>query len=165
MTRASTPSHRHILLASLTGTAVEFYDFYIYATAAALVFGPLFFPASSATAQLLLSYASFGLAFVARPVGAIAFGHFGDRVGRKSTLVVSLMLMGGSTVAIAFLPTYAQAGWIAPLLLLGLGALLARMQRDLEKRHDCSDVNAALLMALQRTPIAQVGTFLRRLAA
>lgn len=93
------------------------------------MFGPLFFPASSATAQLLLSYASFGLAFVARPVGAIAFGHFGDRVGRKSTLVVSLMLMGGSTVAIAFLPTYAQAGWIAPLLLciarlgqgLGLG--------------------------------------------
>ncbi len=81
MTPASPVSHRHILLASLTGTAVEFYDFYIYATAAALVFGPLFFPASSATAQLLLSYASFGLAFVARPVGAIAFGHFGDRVG------------------------------------------------------------------------------------
>ena len=73
MTHASAPSHRHILLASLTGTAVEFYDFYIYATAAALVFGPLFFPASSPTAQLLLSYASFGLAFVARPVGAVAF--------------------------------------------------------------------------------------------
>jgi len=126
----STPaSPRRILLASLVGTAVEFYDFYIYATAAALVFGPLFFPASSASAQLLLSYASFGLAFVARPVGAAAFGHFGDRAGRKSTLVASLMLMGGSTVGIAALPTYAQAGWIAPLLLcvlrfgqgLGLG--------------------------------------------
>ena len=125
----SPASHRRILLASLTGTAVEFYDFYIYATAAALVFGPLFFPASSPAAQLMLSYASFGLAFVARPVGAVAFGHFGDRVGRKSTLVASLMLMGGSTVAIAFLPTYAQAGWVAPLLLcllrlgqgLGLG--------------------------------------------
>ncbi len=123
------PDTRRILLASLTGTAVEFYDFYIYATAAALVFGPLFFPASSASAQLMLSYATFGLAFIARPVGAILFGHFGDRVGRKSTLVASLLLMGGSTVAIAFLPTYAQVGWVAPLLLcilrfgqgLGLG--------------------------------------------
>jgi MFS family permease len=126
MTAAST---RRILTASLVGTAVEFYDFYIYATAAALVFGPLFFPAESASAQLLLAYASFGLAFVARPVGAVAFGHFGDRVGRKSTLVASLLLMGGSTVAIAFLPTYAQVGWLAPALLcvlrfgqgLGLG--------------------------------------------
>jgi MFS family permease len=122
-------STRRILTASLVGTAVEFYDFYIYATAAALVFGPLFFPAESASAQLLLAYASFGLAFVARPVGAIAFGHFGDRIGRKSTLVASLLLMGGSTVAIAFLPTYAQIGWVAPALLcvlrfgqgLGLG--------------------------------------------
>src|SRR5438132_1393980 len=83
-----------------------------YATAAALVFGALFFPAESGTAQQMLSYASFGLAFVARPVGAIVFGHFGDRVGRKSTLVASLMLMGGSTVAIAFLPTYDQVGWL-----------------------------------------------------
>src|SRR3546814_5417967 len=80
------------------------------ATAAALVFGPLFFPSESASAQLMLAYASFGLAFVARPVGAVLFGHFGDRIGRKSTLVASLVLMGGSTVAIAFLPTYAQIG-------------------------------------------------------
>ena len=87
-------SPRRILTASLVGTAVEFYDFYIYATAAALVFGMLFFPAESGTAQQMLSYASFGLAFVARPIGAIVFGHFGDRVGRKSTLVASLMLMG-----------------------------------------------------------------------
>ena len=110
-------SSRRILAASLVGTAVEFYDFYIYATAAALVFGPLFFAGQSASAQLLLSYATFGLAFVARPVGAVLFGHFGDRVGRKSTLVASLLLMGGSTVAIAFLPTYAQVGWWAPALL------------------------------------------------
>jgi MFS family permease len=110
-------SARRILTASLVGTAVEFYDFYIYATAAALVFGELFFPAESKTAQQMLSFASFGLAFIARPVGAIVFGHFGDRVGRKSTLVASLMLMGGSTVAIAFLPTYDQVGWVAPLLL------------------------------------------------
>jgi MFS family permease len=109
--------HRRVLAASLVGTAVEFYDFYVYATAAALVFGPLFFPSESATAQQLLSFMSFGLAFVARPVGAIAFGHFGDRLGRKSTLVASLLLMGVSTLLIAFLPTYAMVGWVAPLLL------------------------------------------------
>lgn len=110
-------SHRRILLASLVGTSVEFYDFYIYATAASLVFGPLFFPAGDPSTQLLAAYASLAVAFFARPVGAWAFGHYGDRVGRKSTLVVSLMLMGGSTLAIAFLPTYAQAGYLAPLLL------------------------------------------------
>src|SRR6516162_1034533 len=94
-----------ILVAALVGTAVEFYDFYIYATAAALVFGPLFFPAGSHAAQTLYALMSFGIAFVARPVGAVVFGHFGDRIGRKSTLVVSLLLMGGSTLLIAFLPT------------------------------------------------------------
>lgn len=106
-----------ILAASLVGTAIEFYDFYIYATAASLVFGPLFFPAESASAQLLAAYASFGIAFFARPVGSIVFGHFGDRIGRKSTLVASLLLMGGSTLLIAFLPTYASMGWVAPFLL------------------------------------------------
>ncbi len=106
-----------ILGASLAGTAVEFYDFYIYATAASLVFGALFFPASSASAQLMLSYATFGVAFVARPVGAVAFGHFGDRIGRKSTLVASLLIMGLSTLLIAFLPGYARIGVAAPLLL------------------------------------------------
>ena len=110
-------SHRRILAASLVGTAVEFYDFYIYATAASLVFGKLFFPSASASAQLMSAYATFALAFFARPLGAAVFGHFGDRLGRKSTLVASLILMGGSTLAIAFLPTYAQAGWVAPFLL------------------------------------------------
>lgn len=111
------PSTRRILIASLVGTSVEFYDFYIYATAAALVFGPLFFPADSPSVQLLAAYASLGVAFVARPLGAWVFGHYGDRIGRKSTLVASLMLMGGSTLAIAFLPTYETAGWAAPLML------------------------------------------------
>jgi len=110
-------THARVLAAAHVGTAVEFYDFYVYATAAALVFGPLFFPAESASAQLMFSLMSFGLAFIARPVGAIAFGHFGDRLGRKSTLVVSLLLMGVSTLLIAFLPTYAIVGWVAPLLL------------------------------------------------
>ena len=120
MTAAASNHSARVLAASLIGTAVEFYDFYIYATAASLVFGPLFFPASSPSAQLLAAYASFGLAFVARPVGAALFGHFGDRIGRKSTLVTSLLLMGGSTTAIAFLPTYESVGWLAPALLCTL---------------------------------------------
>lgn len=113
----SAASTRRILAASLIGTAVEFYDFYIYATAASLVFGPLFFPASSPSVQLLSAYASFSIAFIARPLGASVFGHYGDRIGRKSTLVASLLTMGLSTLAIGFLPTYESAGWIAPLML------------------------------------------------
>src|SRR3546814_367798 len=109
--------HKRVLAASLIGTAVEFYDFYIYATAASLVFGPLFFPASSPSAQLLAAYGSLALAFFARPLGAAVFGHYGDRIGRKATLVTSLMLMGGSTLAIGFLPTYQSIGWWAPLIL------------------------------------------------
>ena len=110
-------THARVLAASLVGTAVEFYDFYIFGTAAALVIGPLFFPSESPSAQTLLALMTFGIAFFARPVGAVAFGHFGDRIGRKSTLVVSLMLMGGATFLIAFLPTYAVAGSAAPALL------------------------------------------------
>ncbi|WP_216094888.1 MFS transporter [Sphingobium phenoxybenzoativorans] len=109
--------NKRVLIASLTGTSVEFYDFYIYATAASLVFGPLFFAAAPPSTQLLFSYASLALAFFARPLGAAVFGHYGDRIGRKSTLVASLMLMGGSTLAIAFLPTYQSIGWWAPLIL------------------------------------------------
>lgn len=114
---AGSASSRRVLAASLIGTAVEFYDFYIYATAASLVFGPLFFPAHSPAVQLLASYASLSVAFIARPLGSIVFGHFGDRIGRKSTLVASLIIMGGSTLLVAFLPTYQQAGWIAPFML------------------------------------------------
>lgn len=110
----STP---RILAASMIGTAVEYYDFYIYATAASLVLGPLFFPSTSPSAQLMAAYASFALAFIARPLGAMVFGHFGDRIGRKSTLVASLLIMGGSTIAIGLLPTYGSVGWLAPLLL------------------------------------------------
>ena len=106
-----------VLSASLIGTAVEFFDFYIFGTAAALVFGPLFFPSESTAAQQLAAFMSFGLAFFARPLGAIAFGHFGDRVGRKATLVASLLLMGLSTVLIGVLPGYAAIGFVAPVLL------------------------------------------------
>jgi metabolite-proton symporter len=120
---------RQVLFASLIGTAIEFFDFYIYATAAVLVFPHLFFPATDPTTAMLSSLATFGLAFFARPIGSALFGHFGDRVGRKTTLVASLLTMGISTIAIGMLPTYHTIGLAAPLLLalcrlgqgLGLG--------------------------------------------
>lgn len=121
--------HVHILLGSLVGTAIEFFDFYIYANAAVLVFPMLFFPSSTPSTAILQSFATFAVAFFARPLGSTVFGHFGDRVGRKATLVAALMTMGVSTVAIGLLPTYESIGIIAPVLLtlcrfgqgLGLG--------------------------------------------
>ena len=122
-------SQGKILLGSLVGTTIEFFDFYIYANAAVLVFPALFFPSSNATNAMLQSLATFAIAFFARPLGSALFGHFGDRVGRKATLVAALMTMGLSTVAIGLLPTYASIGIAAPILLtlcrfgqgLGLG--------------------------------------------
>jgi metabolite-proton symporter len=126
-TQANSP--RQVLFASLIGTAIEFFDFYIYATAAVIVFPKLFFPASDPASATLASLATFGIAFLARPIGSALFGHFGDRIGRKTTLVAALLTMGLSTVAIGVLPTYASIGVLAPLLLalcrfgqgLGLG--------------------------------------------
>jgi metabolite-proton symporter len=120
---------RQVLFASLIGTTIEFFDFYIYGTAAVLVFPRLFFPASDPNAATLASLATFGIAFLARPIGSALFGHFGDRVGRKATLVAALLTMGLSTVAIGVLPTYQTMGLAAPVLLavcrfgqgLGLG--------------------------------------------
>ena len=122
-------SPARVLFASMIGTTIEFFDFYIYATAAVLVFPRLFFPAGDAASATLQSLATFALAFFARPVGSAVFGHFGDRVGRKATLVAALLTMGVSTVAIGLLPTHAQVGVLAPALLalcrfgqgLGLG--------------------------------------------
>jgi metabolite-proton symporter len=118
-----------VLFASLIGTTIEFFDFYIYATAAVLVFPRLFFPASDPASATLASLATFAIAFLARPIGSALFGHFGDRVGRKTTLVAALLTMGVSTVTIGLLPTYNTIGIAAPLLLalcrfgqgLGLG--------------------------------------------
>ncbi|WP_443112524.1 MFS transporter [Devosia sp. ZB163] len=107
-----------VILASLVGTTIEFYDFYVYATAAVLVFPHLFFPAGNETTALLASFAVFGAAMVARPLGAIFFGHLGDRRGRKVTLVGALLTMGIATFLIGLLPTYAMAGWFAPALLV-----------------------------------------------
>jgi len=107
-----------VAFASLAGTTIEWYDFYIYGTAAALVFPHLFFPGLGSAAALVASFATFGVAFVARPLGAIVFGHFGDRIGRKRTLVVSLLLMGGGTLVIGLLPTAASIGVAAPVVLV-----------------------------------------------
>ena len=111
------PSTTHIAFASFIGTAIEFYDFYIYAMASALVIGQVFFPASDPAAQALNAFLTFGIAFIARPLGAIFFGHFGDRVGRKATLAASLLVMGISTLLIGFLPGYETLGtWAAVFL-------------------------------------------------
>jgi metabolite-proton symporter len=122
-------SPAQVLFASLIGTTIEFFDFYIYATAAVLVFPKLFFPAADPATAVLASLATFGIAFFARPIGSALFGHFGDRIGRKTTLVAALLTMGLSTVGIGALPTYRTLGVVAPLLLalcrfgqgLGLG--------------------------------------------
>lgn len=141
-------STAHIAFASFIGTAIEFYDFYIYAMAAALVIGQVFFPASDPVTQSLNAFLTFGIAFIARPVGAIVFGHFGDRVGRKTTLAASLLLMGISTLLIGLLPGYDRLGIWAPIILcilrfgqgLGLGgewggaALLATEHAPAGKR-------------------------------
>lgn len=126
---APTNSAGRVLFASLIGTTIEFFDFYIYATAAVIIFPKMFFPAGDPTSAVLQSLATFSIAFFARPFGAAVFGHFGDKIGRKATLVAALMTMGLSTVAIGLLPTYHSVGILAPLLLalcrmgqgLGLG--------------------------------------------
>ena len=148
--QASAPvnSRNKVVVASLIGTAIEFFDFYIYATAAVIVFPHIFFPQGDPTAATLQSLATFAIAFVARPIGSALFGHFGDRVGRKVTLVASLLTMGISTVLIGLLPTYDSIGIVAPMLLalarfgqgLGLGgewggaALLATENAPPRKR-------------------------------
>ena len=147
-TTPSGNSPARVATASFIGTAIEFYDFYVYATAAALVIGPVFFPQTSGTAQMLSAFLTFGIAFLARPLGSALFGHFGDRIGRKSTLVASLLLMGVCTTLIGVLPGHDSIGIWAPILLcvlrfgqgLGLGgewggaALLATENAPKDKR-------------------------------
>jgi MFS transporter, MHS family, shikimate and dehydroshikimate transport protein len=113
-------SIRQVAFASFIGTAVEWYDFFVYGTAAALVFPKLFFPGFSPLAGTLVSFATFGVGFFARPIGGVVFGHFGDRTGRKSMLVVTLLLMGAATFLIGLLPTFEQIGVMAPILLVAL---------------------------------------------
>lgn len=133
-------------MASLIGTTIEFYDFYVYATAAVLVFPKLFFPSADDTTQLLSSFAVFGVAFIARPLGSILFGHFGDRIGRKKTLVASLLTMGIATFLIGCLPTALLPGWtlMAPALLV-----LLRFSQGLALGGEWS---GAALLATENAP-------------
>jgi MFS family permease len=133
-----------VLVASLAGTTIEFFDFYIYATAAVLVFPALFFPASDPTSATLESLATFALAFFARPIGSALFGHFGDRIGRKATLVAALLTMGVSTVAIGLLPTYASIGVLAPL-----GLALCRLGQGIGLGGEWG---GAVLLAIENAP-------------
>ncbi|UNS97683.1 MHS family MFS transporter [Streptomyces tubbatahanensis] len=113
-------SLRRIVAASLVGTTIEWYDFFLYGSAAALVFNTLFFPDSDPLVGTLLSFLTYAVGFAARPVGALVFGHYGDRIGRKKLLVISLLMMGGATFAIGLLPTHATVGSFAPVLLTTL---------------------------------------------
>ena len=110
-------SMRKVALTALAGTSIEWYDFFLYATAAALVFPAAFFPGSDPTIALVLSFGTFAFGFIARPLGGIVFGHFGDRIGRKKTLVIALWMMGISSTLIGLLPTYATIGVAAPIIL------------------------------------------------
>ncbi|CAO99963.1 putative transport protein (MFS superfamily) [Acinetobacter baumannii SDF] len=140
----ATNSKTRVLFASLVGTTIEFFDFYIYATAAVIIFPHLFFPASSGSAAVLQSLATFAIAFIARPIGAALFGHLGDHIGRKATLVAALLTMGISTVCIGLLPTYAQIGIVAPLLLA-----LCRLGQGLGLGGEWS---GAVLLATENAP-------------
>ncbi|MFH9588389.1 MFS transporter [Streptomyces luteogriseus] len=130
--------------ASLAGTAIEFYDFFVYGTAAALILGPLFFPTFSPVAGTLAAFATFGVGFVARPLGAVLFGHIGDRRGRRPVLVASLLLTGASTVAVGCVPTYGSIGVAAPLLLLVL--------RFLQGLGLGGEWGGAVLLAVEHAP-------------
>ena len=127
---------RTVALASFIGTTVEYYDFFIYGTAAALVFPKLFFPNTSPLIGALLSFATLGVGFLARPVGGVVFGHFGDRVGRKKMLVISLVTMGVATTLMGLMPSYAVIGLAAPILLDPSAARAGlRRRRRMGRRH------------------------------
>src|SRR6185503_7605955 len=138
-----------IAMASFIGTAVEWYDYFIYGTAAAIVFGPLFFPKFSATAGTMAAFATFSVGFLARPLGAMVMGHFGDRLGRKSMLVVSLLTIGVATTCIGLLPTYASVGVLAPALLVGL--------RFLQGIGVGGEWGGAVLLAVEHAPANRKG--------
>jgi metabolite-proton symporter len=142
---------RRVAIASAVGTTIEWYDYFVYSTAAALVFGPRFFPALSSASGTLAAFATLGVGFLARPVGGVVWGHFGDRVGRKAMLVASLLLMGGATVGVGLLPTYHQIGVLAPVLLVLL--------RLLQGVSAGGEWGGAALMAVEHAPAGQRGRY------
>ena len=144
-------SHRRVMMASAVGSALEWYDFFIYGTAAALVFSELFFPKFDSSTGLLLSFATFGVGFFARPFGGIVFGHLGDRMGRKPVLVITLMLVGVGTFLIGLLPTYETAGIWAPILLVVL--------RLVQGFGAGAEYGGAVILAVEHAPPGKRGLF------
>ncbi|MFD4192290.1 MFS transporter, partial [Amycolatopsis thermoflava] len=142
---------RRVVGASLVGTTIEWYDFFIYASAASLVFGKQFFPSLDGTAALLASFATLGVSFVARPIGGIVAGHLGDRVGRKAVLVATLLLMGISTIGVGLLPSYDSIGVAAPVLLVVL--------RLLQGLSAGGEWGGAALMSVEHAPPGRRGYF------
>src|SRR5882672_2866390 len=142
---------RRVLLASLIGSAIEWFDFFLYGTAAALVFNKLFFPTADPLVSLLLSYLSFALPFFIRPLGGVVFAHIGDRVGRKKTLVLTLTFMGVGTMLIGLLPTYASVGVAAPILLVTL--------RLIQGIGLGGEWGGAVLLAFENAPPGRKGLF------
>lgn len=147
----SADTRRRALIASLTGSSIEWFDYFLYATAAALVFNKLFFPNFDPVVGLLLAYLSFSLTFFIRPIGGVLFAHIGDRIGRKKTLVITLSLMGGATVLIGCLPTYEQIGIWAPILLITL--------RVVQGLGIGGEWGGALLLAYEYAPAKRKGLF------
>jgi len=144
-------SHKRVILASAVGSALEWYDFFIYGMAAALVFGDLFFPQSDPAVGTLLAFATFGVGFFARPFGGLVFGRLGDRIGRKPVLVITLMLVGGGTFLIGLLPTYETAGVWAPILLVLL--------RLVQGFGAGAEYGGAVIMAVEHAPPGKRGLF------
>lgn len=150
--RVSDPRQlRRVAVASAVGTTIEWYDYFIFSTAAALVFNAQFFPALSPASGTLAAFATLGVGFVARPIGGVLWGHLGDRVGRKAMLVTSLLLMGVATVGVGLLPTYAQAGVLAPILLV--------LMRTLQGVSAGGEWGGAALMAVEHAPAGRRGRY------
>ena len=150
-------SVRQVVFASLIGTTIEWYDFFVYGTAAALVFNQLFFPNVDPVIGTLAAFATFGVGFIARPLGGIVFGHYGDKIGRKSMLVITLLIMGVATTLIGLLPTFDAIGIWAPILLVVLrflqGLSVAETARVMNK-------NDGAIKALQYRAIRSLGRLL-----
>lgn len=159
---SASPQPRRAAAAAFIGTMIEWYDFYIYATAAALVFGALFFPSSDSLFSTMAAFGTFAVGFFARPLGGIIFGHIGDRIGRKKSLVITLLMMGVVTVCIGLLPTYAQIGATAPVLLILLRIVRAspwgRVGRGgIDGRRACAQGPAQLLRLFSHNWAARPG--------